>query len=185
MKSVSALVVVSILLFSLGACVAKEPAKAAKPAPASAAAGKRHPEPKVVTGKPDEFPIRKSDEEWKKQLTPAQYYILRKGGTERPFANKYFDNHEEGSYYCAADHNLLFTSETKFDSGTGWPSFWAPASDDSLKVTADNSLGMSRDELVCAKCGGHLGHVFSDGPAPTGKRYCMDSDGMVFEKRAR
>jgi peptide-methionine (R)-S-oxide reductase len=146
------------------------------------AAGKEYPKPQPTTGKPTEFPIRKTDAEWRKQLTPEQYFILRQQGTERPFANKYHDNHQKGNYYCAADHNLLFTSDTKFESGTGWPSFWAPATNESLKVTADNSYGMSRDELLCAKCGGHLGHVFNDGPKPTGMRYCMDSDGMVFEK---
>ena len=141
-----------------------------------------YPKAKPVTGKADEFPIRKTDEEWKKQLSSAQYYILRQQGTERPFANKYFDNHDLGDYFCAADHNLLFHSTTKFESGTGWPSFWAPASDESVKVTMDSSAGMVRDELVCSKCGGHLGHRFSDGPPPTGLRYCMDSDAMTFEK---
>ena len=155
------------------------PTTGATPVKAVAA---KYPVPKLVTSKSDEFPVRKTDAEWKKQLTPAQYFILREQGTERPFVNKYADNHEKGNYYCAADHNLLFSSETKFESGTGWPSFWAPATENSLKVTADNSLGMSRDELVCAKCGGHLGHVFNDGPKPTGQRYCMDSDGMLFEK---
>lgn len=143
----------------------------------------KYPDAQPATGKPGEFPIVKTDAEWKKQLTPPQYYILREEGTEPPFHNKYFDNHTVGNYYCAADHNLLFSSDTKFESGTGWPSFYAPASNVSLKVKSDNSFGMSRDEIVCAKCGGHLGHIFNDGPKPTGQRYCMDSDGMLFEKK--
>lgn len=158
--------------------VAANPARPARPA-----ASKTYFQPKPVTGKPDEFPVRKTEAEWRKILTPAQFFILREDGTERPFANKYYDNHAAGAYYCAADHNLLFTSDTKFESGTGWPSFFAPATDISVKVATDNSFGMSRDEVVCARCGGHLGHLFSDGPKPTGQRYCMDSDALVFEKK--
>ena len=148
----------------------------------AARSAKQYPKPEPVTGKPGEFPVQKTQAEWKKQLTAEQFFILREQGTEKPFANPFWDNHEKGNYYCAADHNLLFSSETKFESGTGWPSFWAPAANASLKVTSDNSYGMSRDELLCAQCGGHLGHVFNDGPKPTGQRYCMDSYGMTFEK---
>lgn len=109
--------------------------------------------------------------------------ILREQGTEPPFHNKYFDNHAVGSYYCAADHNLLFSSSTNFESGTGWPSSCAPATVASLKAKSDKSFGMSRDGAVCATCGGHLGHLFADGPQPTGQRYCMDSDAMLFETK--
>ena len=140
-------------------------------------------EPQPVTGKPGELPMVKTDAEWKKQLTPAQFAILRREGTEMAFSNPLYKEHAAGNFYCAADHNLLFTSTTKFDSGTGWPSFWAPATATSLKVKSDSSFGMSRDAIVCAKCGGHLGHVFNDGPQPTGQRYCMDGDALVFEKK--
>ena len=153
------------------------------PRPARTIAGKTYFQPQPVTGKPDEFPVRKTEAEWKKQLTPDQFYILREQGTERPFTGKYHDNHAVGNYYCAADHNFLFTSDTKFESGTGWPSFFAPATASSVKVASDQSLGMSRDEIVCAKCGGHIGHVFNDGPKPTGQRYCMDGNALVFEKK--
>ena len=127
--------------------------------------------------------IDRPDEEWRKLLTPEQYKVLRKEGTERAGTSPLNQEKRNGRYLCAGCGAPLFASDTKFESGTGWPSFWAPASSNSLKVKSDNSFGMSRDELVCAKCGGHLGHVFNDGPAPTGQRYCMDSDGMVFEKK--
>ena len=176
------LLFVSVLSLN-SACSQKRDVAARTPAAARANAGKTYPRPPAVTGKPDEFPVRKTDAEWKKTLTPDQYYILREQGTERPFTGKYHDNHATGTYYCAADHNLLFTSDTKFESGTGWPSFFAPAATTSVKVASDNSFGMSRDEIVCAKCGGHLGHVFDDGPKPTGQRYCMDGNALVFEKK--
>lgn len=124
--------------------------------------------------------IVKSDTEWKKELTPAQFHILREKGTEPAFTGEYWNNHARGTYVCAADGNPLFSSDTKFESGTGWPSFWAPISKGAVSVDRDVSHGMNRDEVVCSHCGGHLGHVFDDGPAPTHLRYCMNSGAMKF-----
>ncbi len=126
--------------------------------------------------------IVKTEEEWRKQLSPDQYKVLREAGTERAFTGSYWDNHEHGTYYCAACGLKLFSSETKFDSGTGWPSFFAPVSEKSVDRDADNSLGMERTEVRCHRCGSHLGHVFDDGPAPTGLRYCMNSISLKFVK---
>lgn len=125
------------------------------------------------------FPVRKSAAEWKKQLTPAQYHILREHGTERPFTSPLDKETRSGTFVCAADGNRLFLSRTKFDSGTGWPSFWAPIAG-AVGTSTDYKLGYPRTEVHCARCGGHLGHVFDDGPKPTGKRYCMNGDAMLF-----
>ncbi len=125
--------------------------------------------------------IVKTDQDWEKELPYETFCIMRQKGTESPFHNKYWDNHEEGSYYCAACHQLLFLSETKFESGTGWPSYFKPAAPDALAEVRDVSLGMIRTEVNCSRCGGHLGHVFPDGPAPTHRRYCINSAALSFE----
>jgi peptide-methionine (R)-S-oxide reductase len=127
--------------------------------------------------------IVKTDEEWRRTLTPEQYAVCRQKGTERAFTGRYWDNHAEGTYRCSACGEPLFDSSTKFDSGTGWPSFYQPIAKESVETVDDTSHGMRRTEVVCAACGAHLGHVFPDGPRPTGERYCMNSVSLDFQPK--
>ena len=127
--------------------------------------------------------VTKSDAEWRTMLTLASFDVLRQAGTERPFSGSLLNEHETGIFVCAACGNPLFSSATKFESGTGWPSFWAPIEASRVIEKTDNTLGMERTEILCARCGGHLGHVFDDGPQPTGLRYCMNSVALKFEKK--
>lgn len=129
--------------------------------------------------------MKKSDGEWKKKLTKEQYHVLREKGTETPFTGKLLYNKDEGIYRCAGCGEPLFDHRAKFDSGTGWPSFDKPISEDAVEYIEDKSAGMLRTEIVCAKCGGHLGHVFEDGPTDTGMRFCLNSCSLDFEKKGK
>jgi peptide-methionine (R)-S-oxide reductase len=167
-----------------------EPAESAgTPASQTAQPAKSERDPQVNPASPkekkmSEEKVVKSEAEWKQILTPEQYHVLRQKGTERAFTGKYWNHHEDGSYSCAGCGQVLFSSETKFDSGCGWPSFWQAIDKSKIEYKDDFSYGMHRIEVLCRRCGGHLGHVFDDGPNPTGKRYCINSAAIQFQKRA-
>lgn len=168
------------LIFLLGKSPNARAETQAAPAGQGAQNGAQEPGPKLIDPATFHFPVQLSVQQWKKRLTPAQFDILRDKGTDPPFHNEYWNNHNDGTYYSAATGQPLFSSADKFESGTGWPSFTKPISPDSVVLAKDDSLGMERIEVMDSLSGSHLGHLFDDGPPPTGLRYCMDSTSMIF-----